>query len=145
MELTFSPAAAEDIPMLLELNRQLIEQYEDPTAIDLPRVLAWVGRKIEKNLSQYSCVVLEGRKAGYFRLCPDEGETELDDFYIFPEFRGQGIGTEVLRRCIREQNRPLTLCVFTKNTGAMALYSRMGFHVTEHISQTRCIMRREVL
>ena len=145
MHLTFHPAAAEDIAPLVALNRDLIETYEDLTAIDLPRVLAWTERKITKNLSQYSCIFSEGQKVGYFRLCPGEAETELDDFYIFPDFRSRGIGTEVLLRCIREQTKPLTLCVFTKNTGAMALYSRMGFRVTENISHTRCIMRREVL
>ena len=131
MNLCFHPAAAEDIAPLVELNRDLIESYEDLSTIDLPRVLAWTERKITKNLNQYTCII--------------SAETELDDFYIFPEFRNRGIGTEVLRRCIREQTKPLTLCVFTKNTGAMALYSRMGFRVTKNISHTRCIMRREVL
>ena len=145
MNLCFHPAAAEDIAPLVELNRDLIESYEDLSTIDLPRVLAWTERKITKNLNQYTCIISDGQKAGYFRICPQEAETELDDFYIFPDFRNRGIGTEVLRRCIREQTKPLTLCVFTKNTGAMALYSRMGFRVTKNISHTRCIMRREVL
>ena len=144
MNLTFRPATGEDIAALVQLNRELIEKYEDLSAIDLPRVLAWVGRKIEKNLNQYTCIFSDGVKAGYFRLCREENSTELDDFYIFPAFQNRGIGTEVLRRCIREQLKPLTLCVFTKNTGAIALYSRMGFRVTERISNTRCIMRREV-
>lgn len=145
MELTFAPADSRDIQPLLEQNRLLIERYEDPAAIDLPRVLAWTGRKIEKNLSQYRRILLGRTHVGYYRLCPGETETELDDLYIFPEFRGRGIGTAVLNSCIAQSEQPLTLCVFTGNTGAVALYRRMGFETTHHLSHTRCIMRREVL
>jgi ribosomal protein S18 acetylase RimI-like enzyme len=75
---------------------------------------------------------------------PEETCAFIGFFMMDVRYQNRGIGTEVLRRCIREQLKPLTLCVFTKNTGAIALYSRMGFRVTERISNTRCIMRREV-
>jgi len=144
MNLTFSPAGLEDIPPLIALNRELIEAWEDPDAIDLGMVLAWVERKITRHLDAYTRIVLEDQTVGYFRLCPGENETELDDFYLLPPFRGRGIGTAVLRRCIARTRTPMTLCVFTGNTGAIRLYTRMGFVVTEHISPTRCLMRREV-
>ena len=70
---------------------------------------------------------------------------ELDDFYILPQFRGRGIGTAVLEKCIRESSLPIFLYVFTRNTGALNLYQRMGFRIAEQISSTRSIMRREVL
>ena len=144
MNLTIVPAVPEDIPMLLAQNRQLIESWEDPAAIDLPRILAWEERKIYKYLHQYRRILLESRTVGYFRLNPGEGETELDDFYVLPEYRGRGIGTAVLDAILSKSKTPVTLCVFTANTGAVKLYRRFGFAVTEHISPTRCAMRREV-
>ena len=145
MDLIFSPAMPEDIPILLDLNRQLITVWEDPAAMDLPRVLAWVERKITKFLDQYLRICLDGRTVGWFRLCPGEGEVELDDFYVLPPYRGRGIGTAALEAILSETQSPMTLCVFTANTGAQKLYRRFGFQITEHISHTRCLMRREVL
>ena len=66
---------------------------------------------------------------------------EIDDLYIFPEFQNQGIGTAVIRKCC-ESRLPVMLYVFTRNTGAFALYRRLGFRVTETIGNSRCIMVR---
>lgn len=145
MELQISPACGEDIPVLLGLNRELITAWENPAAIDLPRVLSWVEHKLSRQLDQYRRILWEGRPVGYFHLCPGEGETELDDFYILPEYRGKGIGTAALEQILSAIQTPVTLCVFTANTGAVRLYRRFGFQITGHISPTRCLMRREVL
>ena len=67
---------------------------------------------------------------------------ELDNFYVLPGYRSRGIGTAALERCFRETDRPVFLYCFTRNTRAMALYSRMGFRVTENVGTTRCIMQR---
>ena len=68
----------------------------------------------------------------------------IEDIYVLPEFRGRGIGTTVLNRCITETPTPLFLYVFKRNVGAIKLYSRTGFSVSEDLGNTRCIMRREV-
>lgn len=68
---------------------------------------------------------------------------ELDNFYIFPEFQKQGIGTQVLQKCIEESQRPIFLYVFQRNTGAVALYQRLGFRIVENIENSRYIMLRE--
>ena len=69
-------------------------------------------------------------------------ETELDDLYVLPTFRGKGIGTEILSYCISQMNTPIFLYVFRKNTGAIKLYERMGFLMAEEVDDTRLIMRR---
>lgn len=141
MNLTFTPALPADAGEIFALNDGLIRQYEDLSAIDLPKVLAWVRRKIETNLSEYCRICADGVHVGFFRLCPADGGWELDDLYIFPEFRNQGIGTTVIRDCCARG--PVMLYVFTKNTGALALYRRLGFREVGTAGQTRLILRKE--
>lgn len=145
MKLDFRPAQPEDIEPLFAFNRELIDAYEDKSLIDYGRVLAWVRRKLEQRLDEYTCVWAGGQKAGYFHFYPSDGEVmELDDLYLFPAFRGRGIGTEIIRACCRAAaGRPVVLYVFVRNTRAVALYRRLGFCVAAQPSPTRYIMRRE--
>ena len=143
MELTFSPAAGEDAAEIFNFARELIETHEDPRETDLDRALKWTRRKIETHIEEYRCVYCGGQKAGFFRFVPCEGGMELDDLYILPEYRGRGIGTAVVERCCAETALPVMLYIFTQNTGALNLYQRLGFTITEQVSKTRCILRRE--
>ena len=68
---------------------------------------------------------------------------ELDDLYIFPEYRNQQIGTKVIEKCLSETDLPVYLYVFIKNTKAVALYERLGFRVIETIKDSRYIMQFE--
>lgn len=140
MEITYCPALPEDAPGIYGFSKQLIDDYEDVSSIDYEKVLAWVNRKIENNIGTYTRVFADGSLAGWFCLDKDTGE--LDDFYILPEFRGKGVGTQVLHRCIGLSQKPVWLYVFRKNIRAIALYQRMGFTIREKVGTTRYIMTR---
>ena len=131
----FASAEQRDLPLLFALNKALIEEYEDLTAIDLPRVLHWVERNLEAHLTDFRRVLWNGELAGFFCLC----EGELDSLFIFPEFRGKGIGTQVIRYC-QDSSPSMLLYVFRKNTRAVELYRRMGFQITKEVGSTRYIM-----
>ena len=55
MNLQYRMADKEDIPKIYNLAKDLIDQYEDISAIDYEKVLAWVNRKIETHISEYCC------------------------------------------------------------------------------------------
>lgn len=141
MKLCFHAAEESDIPVLYALNRELIERYEDPKAIDTEEVLAWVRRKLEKRIRDYVCVTADGEKAAYYSFLPAGDEMELDDLYVLPPYRNRGIGTAVLQKCLAESEKPIFFYVFNRNTRAVALYERLGFRVAETVSATRSIMR----
>ena len=141
MDLTCIPADSTDVGAIYALSEGLIRRYEDLSAIDLPKVLAWVRRKITENIAEYRRILCDGVHAGYYRLVLDDDGWELDDLYIFPEFQNRGIGTAVIRQCCTQG--PVTLYVFTKNTGALALYRRLGFREIRQVGATRLILRKD--
>ena len=97
--------------------------------------------KINNHIEEYQVIYQNDIKVGYFRLFMQEGYKELDDFYIFEEFRNQGIGTKVLRRICKES---MQLYAFNENVKAIALYERFGFKLAEDLNNGRSIMRLEV-
>ena len=133
--IAFSSAEQRDLPLLFAMNKTLIDEYEDISAIDYDRVLAWVKKNLEKNLPHFRRIEVNAVTAGFF--CLNGGE--LDSLFILPEFRGNGIGSEVIRYC--QQTSPaLFLYVFKRNLRATELYRRLGFTITKDVGRTRCIM-----
>lgn len=139
MKLTYVPATKNDIESLIQFNKELIDTYEDKTLIDYTKVLEWVHHKIENHIHDYSRVIKEDQIVGYVHFYEFEDKMELDDLYIFPAFRNQGIGTEVIKKCLSETNRDVMLYVFNKNVRAYALYQKLGFQLTKKMP-TRSIL-----
>ena len=139
MNLQFSVATQRDIPVIFAQAKALIDTYEDISTIDYEKVIVWVERKISQNISQYRTVLKNGEPCAYYCLC-DDGE--LDDFYVLPLFQNMGIGSEIMRKCIAESEKPLYLYVFNRNIRAISFYERFGFTVRQMVGKTRMIMHR---
>ena len=140
MILQYIAADISDVPIILEQAKALIDAYEDVAAIDYDKVLAWMQRKITSHISEYQCVMANGEKCAWYRLC-DDGE--LDDLYVLPAFQNCGIGSKILLKCINESENNIYLYVFSRNIRAISFYERFNFVVRETIGQTRLIMERK--
>ena len=137
MTLLFQPADTADIAVIFAQAKILIDSYEDVASIDYEKVLDWVYGKITTCISEYRCVIADGEKCAYYRLCEDG---ELDDLYVLPLFQNRGIGTEIMKKCIAESENNLYLYVFSRNVRAIAFYERFGFSIREVVGNTRFIM-----
>lgn len=142
MEIEYLQASVEDVAPIFSLCKSLIDAYEDISTIDYPKVLEWVEKKVSANIGKYTVITLAGKKVGYYCLEKQADKWELDDFYIFPDYRGKGIGTAVLHHVCDKTDGCIFLCVFRKNTGAISLYRRFGFEAVKVVSDTRQIMER---
>ena len=140
MILNYAPAEPADISAIYAQAKALIDTYEDIDSIDYERVMLWVKQKITTHIHDYCCVTAAGENCAYYRLCEDG---ELDDLYVLPSFRGQGIGSQILRKCMEEADKPIYLYVFSRNIRAISLYERFGFTVRETVGKTRIIMERK--
>lgn len=143
MEISYYPADESDIAPILAQSLALVERYEDFSWIDKEEVLSWLRRKTEKRIGEYRRILCDGVPAGWIRASDEGKQLELDDLYILPAYQNRGIGTAVLQKYLAESAKPIYFYVFTRNTGAIRLYERLGFHVRERVGETRLIMERE--
>ena len=77
----------------------------------------------------FDVVQVDGRRAGRLYVDRWPREIRVIDIALLPEFRGQGIGTVLLRRLQREtevSSRTLSMHV-EKFNRAQGLYARLGF------------------
>ena len=143
MKLTFVPALQEDIPHIFQLNRDLFLRYEDFTSISCEKVLSWAEANIRQQFSYFRRILVDGKLAGFFCLCPSGEKWELDSLFVFPEYQKLGIGTQVVRYCLENAPGTLFLYVFRKNTVALDLYQKFGFRIVEKPRDTAYIMEYE--
>ena len=142
MEITYLPADETDIAPILEQSLALVERYEDFSTIDKEEVFAWLRRKTEKRIGEYTRILCDGVTAGWIRACDHGEKLELDDLYVLPPFQNRGIGTSVLKKYLAECEKPIFFYVFSHNTGAIRLSERLGFRMRERVGETRLIMEQ---
>ena len=112
--------------------------------MDLNYALKWTHDDVMAHWADYTRILADGEPAGYYALkSMADGTAELSLLALYPSFRGQGIGTRVLRRCLELAPGDVSLFVFTKNTVALHLYDSMGFQVIEPIKNSRLHMGRK--
>jgi len=138
--LAFAVADESDVPIIYGLSKALIDAYEDVASIPYEKVLAWVRKKIIDKIGQYTRVLKDGKIVGYYRLHEEEDAWELDDLYVLEQYRGRGIGSAVLAKCLKDAGGPVFLYVFKRNVGAVRLYERMGFRKQQDVGQSRMIL-----
>ena len=66
--------------------------------------------------------------AGWIFFVRTQTEIHIVEIMVLPEFRGQGIGAEVIRQVMAlAGGKPVRLTVNVLNEGAIRLYERLGF------------------
>lgn len=134
-------ATKEDVALIYTQCENLVQRYENATVVDIPKALSWVRKKIENSIEDYSAIYFANNKVGYISVHKEEEMWELDDFYIFDAYQGNGIGSQVLEYLVKKYDR-MFLYVFKDNVGAISLYERYGFKVSKEVGSTRLIMER---
>ena len=142
MEISYYPADESDIAPILAQSLALVERYEDFSWIDKEEVLSWLRRKTEKRIGEYRRILCDGVPAGWIRASDEGKQLELDDLFVLPPFQNRGIGTAVLQKYLAESEKPIFFYAFSRNSGALRLYERLGFRVRERVGETRLIMEQ---
>lgn len=78
-------------------------------------------------------IFFEKEKVGRLIVNRSTTDLRLIDISLLPNYRGSGIGTQIitdLQSEAGEQNLPLTLTVARSNPSAFRLYQNLGFQVT---------------
>lgn len=131
------PIEPRDDAAVAALIRTVMPEYGavgDGFAINDPEV-DWMHRAYSLPRSAYFVVELDGRIVGGGGVAPlaggDEDTCELRKMYFLKHIRGQGIGSEMLRRCLEAARmfgfRYCYLETLNGMNDAIRLYERHGF------------------
>jgi ribosomal protein S18 acetylase RimI-like enzyme len=92
-------------------------------------------------------IVLDGREdIGWVEFRQTGDEVFLKQLYISPAHQRRGIGSQVMRRLLKEQcGTAKSMALFVlKNNPAFRFYQRHGFGVVRE-TPTKLVMRREIV
>ena len=78
-------------------------------------------------LIKHTFVFDDGVVKGFVRINGDE----IEKLFVEPVFQNKGVGSALLEHALRH-TRARRLLVLEKNPGAIRLYERHGFSMTEH-------------
>ena len=122
-------ATALDLPLLAELNRQLIEDQRSSNPMSVvelaERMRGWLA-------GEYRALVFEidGKPVAYAVFRPAEGGVQLRQFFVVRDRRRQGIGRRAFEAFRRRHVAPgaaLTLEVLVHNAPGIAFWRALGF------------------
>jgi ribosomal protein S18 acetylase RimI-like enzyme len=122
-------ATFEDLPLLAELNRQLIQDQRSSNPMSLAelqeRMRGWLA-------GEYRAVLFEidSKPVAYAVFRPAEGGIHLRQFFVARGLRRQGIGRRAIE-AFRKRHVPssaaLTLEVLVHNSAGIAFWRALGF------------------
>ena len=78
----------------------------------------------------YDIILVDDQPAGRIWVGADDEQIRLLDIALLPQFQNRGVGTELVRRLIKEsakQGKVLRHMVFVLNNNAERFYERLGF------------------
>ena len=133
-------ASKADLPQVLKLVRAYHE-HEDIKLSDRQRETSVRSLINDRSLGGIWLVYSDDIPVGYIALCFGFSlefsgrEATVDEFYIMPEYRGKGLGTQVLEFIKAEAGKydvkVLHLEVARSNKKARKLYAQAGFTARE--------------
>ncbi len=81
---------------------------------------------------EFLIIEVEHEFAGFMQLVDDGNRIENCEIHLCPAFRGNGIGSSILRQIMgNTEGRVISLGCFKKNERARNLYLRLGFAQTK--------------
>lgn len=130
LHFTLRPAMPEDRNFLYQLKKEVNLGY-------ISAIWGWdedyqqeeFDRDFQKRV-EFSVIVSDDADAGFLQLQRGADFLNVAEIHLLPAFRGQGLGTAVLRYIQAlgdKEELPVLIGCFRANQGARDLYLRLGF------------------
>jgi ribosomal protein S18 acetylase RimI-like enzyme len=138
--------------MRYELRSATEDDYEFCYAVTKQNMLVlfskhwggWVDEEFRRGFhpGRVRIVLMDDEPAGFISVEVRDDAVYIENVQLSPVCQGSGIGTEILLRVARENDRlPLRLTTFVDNP-ARRLYERLGFKVLAQETGTMLMERR---
>ena len=126
--ITYRAATEADIPLLIANEIALEKAYRSEVRFPYyDMVLDNIRSAIESFWDQYIIILYNNEIAGFYLDGEGYGLTEVNIFFILPQFRRLGIGTTAMQHLLQKSNGKVYLTVYRANTDAIAFFEKMGF------------------
>ena len=124
-------SSKKDIPRLVQYKKDIIYMYSKDLAEDeKENINKYVITSVNEMFKDYYNIIIDDKIIGSICIKDLENAKLLDEIYLEKEFRNKGIGTDIIRKII-ENNESVYLWVYKKNKKAVLLYKRLGFTIEE--------------
>lgn len=139
MDYELVPAEKKDIDQLIEYQLSSVLDFAiDLSDDEIHKIKSYVKQQIPIQLKRYKMIKVANKKIGCLLVEKKQNGILLDEIYIEQDYRGYGIGTKIIRNIL--QNQIVYLWVYKLNTKAIALYTKLGFHIIKQ-TDTRYYMK----
>ena len=124
-------ASKKDIPRLIQYKKDIIYMYSKDLAEDeKENINEYVITNVNEIFKDYYNIIIDDKIIGSVCIRDLENAKLLDEIYLEKEFRNKGIGTDIIRKII-ENNESVYLWVYKENIKAVLLYKRLGFKIID--------------
>lgn len=124
-------SSVDDIGRLIEYKKRTIFEYaKDLSEEEINRINNYVENEVPKLLNSYSNIIIDNKIVGCLSLTDKDNGILLDEIYIEEEYRNKGIGTEILKKVLSDNNI-VYLWVYKENVKAVSLYKNIGFNIID--------------
>ena len=122
------PATEDDIENMYQWEMESI----DKSLVDNEKVQSLIRQDCYDSLKDTLMIMDGDNTIGMFTACMiDNGEWRyIGEIYLIPEYRGQGIGSTILRNEMANYDK-IRLQVAMDNEGAFKLYTSLGFKIAK--------------
>ena len=111
----------------------ILDYADDLEESEMTRIKEYVEENISQDIYHYQSIFVNNKLIGCLLVEPEETGILLDEIYLEKEYRGKGIGTEIIKD-ILDKNSIVSLWVYKKNKNAIKLYEKLGFVIVEESS-----------
>lgn len=129
MQISLRAVTGDDIAPMYAIHREALREPVEATWGPWDDALQEPFFRDHWNPAVRRAVLCDGKLAGFIDVSDDGREVELENIEVAANFRGRGIGSELIRG-LQKRGRPVRLQVLKANPGARRLYDRLGFEPT---------------
>ena len=105
------------------------------------KIKEYINNTVPEELNDYKLIKINDEIVGCLLIEPYEDGVLLNEIYLTNDYRGKGIGTDILND-ILSNNEIVYLWAYKNNVRAIKLYKKLGFNVIEE-TDTRVFMKYE--
>ena len=140
MDYKLIKSSNDDIEKLIDYKKKTIFEYaKDLPENEINKINNYVKNNVPKLLNNYSNIVVDNKVVGCLLLTDKDDGKLLDEIYLEEEYRNKGIGTNIIKDIITNNNI-IYLWVYKENIQAISLYKKLGFVVIEE-TESRYYMK----